>query len=67
MRDPIRGSASGTSSLPGQDLDRPWVGMSDEEELRRIGQFDGIGEVLIDEHNDDDRDALGLGVDPGIK
>lgn len=37
--------------------------MSDEEELRRIGQLDGIGEVLIDEHNDD-RDTLGLGIDP---
>ena len=39
------------------------AGMSDEEELRRIGNVDGVGdEVLI--NYGDDSDLLGLGTNP---
>lgn len=44
-----------TNSNSGSD---PAVGMSDEEELRRIGEIQGIGEVFVD--LGDDARELGL-------
>lgn len=43
-------------------------GMSDEEELKRIGHpTEGLGEVLLEHGSDDDESLLGLGIDPAFQ